>query len=55
MNMQKIFILAIITLFGLSMTSCKCTRVQEPVEEEVVEVVDTTAVEAPVDSVLVAE
>jgi hypothetical protein len=47
--MKKIMILAIITLFGLSFTSCKCTRTQET-QEEVVEVVDSTAVDTPVDS-----
>ena len=52
--MKKIFILAIIAVLGLSVTSCKCTREQD-VQEEVVEVVDSTAVEAPVDSTLVAE
>lgn len=52
--MKKIFILAVIAVLGLSVTSCKCTRTQE-VQEEVVEVVDTTAVETPVDSTLVAE
>lgn len=53
--MKKIFILAVIAILGLSVTSCKCARVQEPAQEEVVEVADTTAVEAPVDSTLVAE
>lgn len=53
--MKKIFILAIIAVLGLSVTSCKCTKTQAPVEEEVVEVVDSTAVETPVDSTLVAE
>ena len=55
--MKKIFIIAIITLLGLSMTSCKCQRdvVVEEEAVEAVETVDTTAVEAPVDSTLVAE
>ena len=53
--MKKIFILAIIAVLGLSVTSCKCTRTQEPVQEEVVEVADSTAVDTPVDSTLVAE
>lgn len=53
--MKKIFIFAVIALFGLSVASCKCTRTEAEVQEEVVEVVDTTAVEAPVDSTLVAE
>lgn len=57
--MKKIFILAIIAVLGLSATSCKCTREQD-VQEEAVEVVDSTAVdstavETPVDSTLVAE
>ena len=52
--MKKIMILAIITLFGLSVASCKCTGTQEA-QEEVVEVVDSTAVETPADSVLVVE
>ena len=52
--MKKIFILAIIAVLCLSVTSCKCTKTQD-VQEEVVEVVDSTAVEAPVDSTLVAE
>ena len=57
--MKKIFILAIIAVLGLSVTSCKCTRTQD-VQEEVVEVVDSTAVdstavETPVDSTLVVE
>lgn len=54
MTMKKIIVLAIIAVLGLGMTSCKCTKTQD-VEEEVVEVVDSTAVEAPVDSMLVAE
>jgi hypothetical protein len=57
--MKKIFILAIIAVLGLSVTTCKCTRTRD-VEEEVAEVVDSTAVdsaavETPVDSTLVAE
>jgi len=54
--MKKIFILAIIAVLGLSVTSCKCTRTQAT-EEEVVEAVDTTAVAdtVAVDSTLVAE
>lgn len=55
--MKKIFILAIIAVLGLSVASCKGPKVQEAQEEvvEAFEVVDSTAVEAPVDSTLVAE
>jgi len=53
--MKKIMILAIIALFGLSVASCKCTTKDQEAQEEVVEVVDSTAVDAPVDSTLVAE
>lgn len=57
--MKKIFILAIIAVLGLSVTSCGNRKAQEA-QEEAVEVVDSTAVdstavEAPVDSTLVAE
>ena len=52
--MKKIFILAIIALLGLSVTSCGNRKAQEA-QEETVEVVDSLAVEAPVDSTLVAE
>lgn len=52
--MKKIFILAIIAVLGLSVASCKGPKTQEA-QEEAVEVVDSTAVEAPVDSTLVAE
>ena len=51
--MKKIFILAIIAVLGLAATSCKPCETKECVQEEVV--VDSTAVEAPVDSTLVAE
>ena len=60
--MKKIFILAIIAVLGLSVTSCGNRKAQEAQEETVeavdstaVEVVDSTAVETPVDSTLVAE
>lgn len=53
--MKKIFIFAVIALFGLGVASCKCTSAEAEAQEEVVEVVDTTAVEAPADSTLVAE
>lgn len=52
--MKKIFILAIIAVLGLSVSSCRGPKAQD-VQEEAVEVVDSTAVETPVDSTLVAE
>lgn len=53
--MKKIMILAIIALFGLSVASCKCTTKDQEAQEEVVETVDSLAVETPVDGELVAE
>jgi len=57
--MKKIFILAIIAVLGLAVASCKCTSDQTVQEDVVVAtdstVVDSTAVDVPVDSTLVVE
>lgn len=52
MTMKKIMIIAILAIIGLSFTSCKTNKAQK-VEEEIVEVADSTAVEAPADTVVV--
>lgn len=49
--MKKIMILAVMAVMGLAVNSCKCSNQQQVVEEEVVETVDSTAV----DTIVVTE
>ena len=49
---MKTKLLLLLTAASLSFTSCKTNKAQK-VEEEIVEVADSTAVEAPADTVVV--